>query len=135
MRQVIFATLVTSLLPTGAYADACMDAAADQASMTICAQKAYQAADAELNRQFHEIRQRLADDAQTRGLLSITERAWVAFRDAECAFAASATEGGSAYPMVQDLCLADLTLRRSEQLKTYLACEEGDMNCPVPPTN
>lgn len=30
-------------------------------------------------------------------------------------------------------CLAELTEARAAQLDAYLACEEGDLSCPVPP--
>jgi uncharacterized protein YecT (DUF1311 family) len=133
-RIFLSAALVTLVLPA-AHADECMDNAESQAAMTQCAAQAYQASDAELNELFHEIRQRLGDDADTRHLLRDAERAWVAFRDAECAFAASAVVGGSAYPMVHDLCLDELTQSRIEQFRQYLDCEEGDMSCPVPPAD
>lgn len=133
-RALLSAALVALMLPA-AHADECMDAAQDQASMTACAAQAYQASDAELNRLFHEIRQRLGDDAETRMLLRDAGRAWIAFRDAECAFAASAVAGGSAYPMVHDLCLDDLTQSRIAEFRQYLDCEEGDMSCPVPPAD
>lgn len=133
MKRVFLSALLllVPMLPA-AHADECMDRAESQAAMTQCAAQAYQASDAELNALFHEIRQRVGDDADTRGLLRDAERAWVAFRDAECAFAASAVAGGSAYPMVHDLCLDDLTQSRIEQFRQYLDCEEGDMSCPVP---
>ena len=135
MKRIVLATALFSLMPPVAYADECMDHAQDQATMTACAQQAYQASDAELNRLFHEIRQRLGGDAETRRLLREAERAWVAFRDTECIFAASPVAGGSAYPMVYDMCLDGLTKKRVEELREYLACEEGDMSCPVPPSH
>lgn len=137
MKPVILsAALLASMVPAVFAAeqlDECMDNAENQAAMTQCAAQAYQASDAELNEVFHDTRQRLGDDADTRRLLRDAERAWVAFRDAECAFAASAVAGGSAYPMVLDLCLNELTQSRIEQFRQYLHCEEGDMSCPVPP--
>ena len=131
-RALLSAALVALMLPA-AHADECMENAEDQAAMAQCAAQAYQASDAQLNELFHEIRQRVGDDVDTRHLLRDAERAWVAFRDAECAFAASAVAGGSAYPMVLDLCLNELTQSRIEQFRQYLHCEEGDMSCPVPP--
>ncbi len=64
-----------------------------------------------------------------------TQRAWVAFRDAECDFQTSAVAGGSAAPMIHAMCLDSQTKRRIEDFKTYLNCEEGDMSCPVPAAN
>ncbi len=129
-RTLLAIALFAATLPA-AHADTCQDAE-DQATLTRCAGQAYQKSDAELNRLFHEIRQRVGDDAEKRQLLRGSERAWIAFRDAECAFSASGVSGGSVYPMIYDMCLDDLTKQRVRQLQQYLACEEGDMSCPVP---
>ena len=74
----------------------------------------------------------MADDADARKLLQESQRAWIAFRDAECKFSSSGVDGGSVYPMVHALCLQGLTDERIMQLGAYLKCEEGDMSCPVP---
>jgi len=106
------------------------------AAGTALAQEAdLQKADAELNASYRQIRERLKGDAAKTDLLAKAERAWVAFRDAECAFAASGVEGGSVQPTVLAGCRADLTQKRVEELKEYLACEEGDLSCPVPSGN
>lgn len=135
MKRTLLTAALIALMLSAAHADDCMENAQDQAAMTMCAGQALQASDAELNKLFHEIRQRLGDDADTRRLLRDAERAWVAYRDAECTFAASGVAGGSAYPMVYDMCLDGLTQQRIEQFQQYLACEEGDMSCPVPSAN
>lgn len=135
MRRLFLAAGLTIwVLPT-AQADECMDKAIAQADMNVCAQQAYKAADVELNKLYREIEQRLGDAATSRKQLVAAQRAWVAFRDAECAFVSSAVDGGSAHPMVADLCLAAVTQKRIEDLKQYLNCEEGDLSCPVPPAN
>lgn len=112
--------------------DDCANASA-QSTMTECYGKALVAIDKELNENFRKIEKRLGDDADTRKRLVAAERAWVAFRDAECGFSTSAAEGGSLYPMTLAICRTELTRQRNEQLKAYLACEEGDVSCPVPP--
>lgn len=103
-------------------------------SMTTVAfaQEDFKSADAELNTLYKQITARLSEDGDTLHLLTVAQRAWIAFRDAECAFAASGVEGGSAYPEILADCKAQLTLKRIEDFKTYLACEEGDLACPVP---
>ena len=80
-----------------------------------------------------EIVGRLADDAEGKKLLQAAQRAWISFRDAECAFSTNDSKGGSIYPMLMSNCLEELTADRTKQLRTYLDCEEGDMSCPVPP--
>lgn len=115
----------------GAQADACADAS-DQATMNMCADKAYKASDAELNKLYKQIKSRLKDDADTGKLLVSAQKAWIAFRDAECTFSGSASADGSIYPMIVSQCRDGLTQNRIKDFKTYLSCEEGDMSCPVP---
>lgn len=115
----------------GAQADACANAS-DQATMNMCADKAYKASDARLNTLYKQIRSRLKDDADATKLLVSAQKAWVAFRDAECTFASSASADGSIYPMIVSQCRDGLTQNRIKDFKTYLSCEEGDLSCPVP---
>lgn len=102
------------------------------ASPSWAQQGDYRQADAELNRLYREIESRLADSPDIRQGLIKAQRAWIAFRDAECRFAASGVEGGSAYPDVYAACLEDLTRARIDNFNAYLSCEEGDLSCPVP---
>jgi uncharacterized protein YecT (DUF1311 family) len=102
------------------------------ASPSAAQQGGYQEADAELNRLYQKIESRLADSHDVRRELIAAQRAWIAFRDAECRFAASGVEGGSAYPQVYQACQEDLTRARIADFNGYLGCEEGDLSCPVP---
>ncbi|PSJ60486.1 lysozyme inhibitor LprI family protein [Kumtagia ephedrae] len=130
--RLVFAALGAMLLTTAAaQADDCANAQ-DQATMDKCSAKAFAEADKKLNADFREIEKRLGDDAKAKHLLVHAQRAWIAFRDAECAFNASGVDGGSAYPMVYSECQAALTNQRVKDFRTYLSCEEGDMSCPVP---
>lgn len=106
--------------------------AATQGEMNQCAAEENKAADHELNTLYKQITTRLKDNPETRQLLIKTQRAWVAFRDAECNFAASGVEGGSVYPLIYRNCTTALTKARVEAFKRYLKCEEGDLSCPVP---
>jgi uncharacterized protein YecT (DUF1311 family) len=120
--------------PTRAQADDC-DSAQGQADMNECYGKAFKASDAELNKLYKEITARLKDDPDTTRLLVATQRAWVAFRDAECNFQEAAVAGGTAAPMIHAMCLDGQTKSRIDDFKAYLNCEEGDMSCPVPAAN
>lgn len=124
--------LAAMLAAASAAAEDC-DSAETQADMTACADAAYRAADAKLNAAYKAIASRLTDDADARKLLVAAERAWIAFRDAECAFATSAASGGSIQPMLVASCRERLTAARATDLESYLHCEEGDLACPVPP--
>lgn len=89
-------------------------------------------ADQALNQTFKKVQKRLEGDAAGKARLVKAQRAWIAFRDAECTFRSSGDDGGSAAPMVAAGCRADLTNDRTKQMKAYLNCQEGDLACPVP---
>ena len=120
-----------ALLSGAVQAKECGDQAS-QAALNECAGQAYRGSDAALNAAYREIRARLADDAAGRARLQTAQRTWLAFRDAECAFATAASADGSIHPYLQATCLEALTAARLDQLQAYLACEEGDLSCPVP---
>lgn len=103
-----------------------------QGEINACAGRNFDAADAELNGVYREVTHRLKDDAEGLGKLKSAERAWIAYRDADCAFAAMSVEGGSIYPMILLACREAATRGRIAALKGYLQCEEGDLSCPLP---
>ena len=107
---------------------------ADQTQMGLdqCAGAAYKKTDAQLNKIYGQITARLKDAPDTKAQLVTAQKAWIAFRDAECKFLAGNAEGGSIYPMLVTQCRADLTQKRVDDLAPLLECEEGDMSCPVP---
>ena len=106
--------------------------AATQTDMSMCADQAYRKSDADLNAAYKEVNARLKDDKTAQTQFHAAQRAWLFFRDAECAFASGGTSGGSAYPMALSSCLDTLTQARTKELRAYLKCEEGDLTCPVP---
>jgi uncharacterized protein YecT (DUF1311 family) len=119
MRLLIFAFAALSLPYSAALA--ADNPAADLAK-----------ADQTLNAAFKQIEHRLSDDANGKQRLIKAQRAWIAFRDAECTFQSSGDDGGSAAPMIIASCRTNLTVERTKQLKAYLNCQEGDLSCPVP---
>lgn len=120
------------LLSTSALADECANAST-QAEMNSCTAQQYQAADKTLNQTYQAAIKRA--DAPQRELLKKAQQAWIALRDADCAFIGSGTEGGSIQPMIVNQCLADKTNEREAWLATLMQCEEGDLSCPLPPGN
>ncbi len=103
-----------------------------QTEMDLCEDAAQKRADAELNKAYREIIERLKDNEETKQLLIASQRLWLRFRDAECAFMASGVEGGSIYPTIVQSCRTTMTADRIKGLAVYLKCAEGDMGCPVP---
>lgn len=92
----------------------------------------YKTADQALNQTYKDVEKRLANDSNGKARLIAAQRAWIAFRDAECTFQSSGDDGGTAAPMVITACRTSLTTARAAQLKGYLNCQEGDLSCPVP---
>jgi uncharacterized protein YecT (DUF1311 family) len=71
---------------------------------------------------------RLTPSGQKR--LRTAQRAWLAFRDAECMWQSSGDDGGSVAPMIALQCTAALTDARAKVLAGFRTCEEGDLSCP-----
>ncbi len=126
---------VTVALMTGvaaAQAEGCR-AAKTQADLDECAGADFATADAALNATFKAVTDRLHGDTETKTLLVAAQKAWLAFRDDECAFEAASSIGGSIHPMIVAGCQATLTRARTDELRHLLTCGEGDMSCPLPP--
>ncbi len=126
---VIAAMLLASALP--AAADDCENAA-DQTAINACAAVDQSEAQSALDALYVDLEARLLGDEAKLALMNAARDAGTAFREAECAFAASGVEGGSMQPAIHAGCMADLLTQRAEQLRTYLECPEGDLSCPVP---
>jgi uncharacterized protein YecT (DUF1311 family) len=101
-----------------------------QLDLNLAACAELDAADAELNRTYQDILRHYRGETLFLAKLKTAQRAWIAFRDAELEAIYPAAEKrieyGSMYPMCRCAVLADLTTRRTEQLKTWLDAEEGD---------
>lgn len=124
--------LTALLLSQPLYADEC-DNASTQGELNSCTAAQYQTADKKLNQTYQEALKR--SSPQQAELLKKAQKSWIAVRDNDCAFVSSGSEGGSVQPMVQNQCLADKTSEREAWLASLLQCEEGDMNCPLPPAH
>ena len=131
MRRRAALLVLAALAPLPARAEC--DPNATQLDLDQCTGAVFEAADKELNALYRQMRDRLADDPDTTHLLTASQRAWVAWRDAECDFASAGVAGGSIYPMIRGQCLTGLTNARVADFTRYLACEEGDLSCPLPP--
>ncbi|UYZ08905.1 lysozyme inhibitor LprI family protein [Agrobacterium salinitolerans] len=96
-----------------------------QADMTICAGKDYEKADKQLNVDYQKLRKLLVErdkaaDADGKGAadaLVTAQRAWVAFRDANCALSGFQARGGSMEPMLISSCLAEMSTKRADDLR------------------
>ena len=127
MRTLILAALAALALTTvPAAADPC-DQMRTQEQSNACAESDYKAATAEINRLYNDTLAKY--DAKNQTLLRTAERAWITFRDAECAFRNAGNAGASTWPMVHFSCLAELTRKRIDELKAAHDCQAGDLTC------
>jgi uncharacterized protein YecT (DUF1311 family) len=88
-----------------------------QAGMNTQARAEFVQADAELNKTYEALLTKLPD-AGSKEKLKLSQRAWLAFRDAEAGFAADQVRGGSMAPTIRYETMTELTQQRIKQLKT-----------------
>ena len=87
-----------------------------QAEMNAQARKDFERVDAELNSTYAALMAKLPD-ADSKRKLKESQRAWIAFRDAEAAFAADQFRGGSAAPVLRWTSMTQTTEQRIRQFK------------------
>jgi len=129
-RTLLSACLAVLAATTVARAQECDRSDDSQQMMNICAGEDYQAADARLNQAYQALIR--SDDADDKKLLQAAQRAWISFRDAECAHSTAASSGGSIHAMAVSQCLTRLTNDRIKQLAAAANCQEGDASCASP---
>lgn len=129
-RLILSACLVLLAAAPAARAEDCDRSDDSQSMMNICADADYQAADAKLNATYKDLVGR--NDEASKKLLQTAQRAWISFRDAECAYSTADSQGGSIHPMEVSQCLTELTNERTKQLTSGPNCQEGDPNCSSP---
>jgi uncharacterized protein YecT (DUF1311 family) len=89
-----------------------------QADMTICWGNQYKAADATLNQVYRQLMGKLDDEEKNQ--LKAVESAWLKYRDANCEFVGDQYKGGTMRPMIEAICLADVTKNRTTELRNQI---------------
>jgi len=106
----------------------CWDTSTSQAELNECAGTDIQKADAELNRLYSVLLQKLKSDAVALDSLKESERQWLKYRDAQMkALHPHPETEGSAEPMCRSSEMAELTTERIKILKNMLHPMEGDV--------
>lgn len=106
--RAVFGSLFLIIWPSIAAADC----DGTQAEMNRCADQQYRKQDQRLNAVYKKL-------DKTPELVR-AQRAWIAFRDAECEWAVAEYEGGSIVPMAYSYCLAGMTEERVKTLERVL---------------
>ena len=89
-----------------------------QAEMNVCSAEAFVRKDNELNAVYRKALQSV--DASRRPKLRAAQRAWLAYRDAQCEFEGSESEGGTMKPTLVNGCKTEVTAARIGQLRSEL---------------
>jgi len=100
-------------------ADACDDPMLGTAGRSECYDGQYKKEDAELNLVYRQVMSHL-DSKSQRDALKTAQRAWISYRDKECAFDAARYEGGTEMNVVLPACLYRETGLRTDALRDYL---------------
>jgi uncharacterized protein YecT (DUF1311 family) len=113
---VVLAAVAFSAVGAAAATD-CRDPQ-DQTSMNICADQDRAAADRALNAAYAALLART--DKANVPKLRAAERAWVAYRDAECGFETAGSVGGTIHPLEYSGCVEVLTKAQTARLQQVL---------------
>ena len=130
----LFASVLAASAPQ-ASSQSC-DEAMTQQALNYCAALEFQKADCALNEEWEKVAERMkrldaemadaempiADDGRD-GYYAVAvaaQRAWTEFRDAHCASEGYQARGGSLEPMLVGMCKADLTRKRTAQLRAMM---------------
>lgn len=89
-----------------------------QAEMNQCAANDYIAADTVLNQVYQKLVAKLDEDEKAQ--LKEAQNAWLKYRDTNCDFVADQFKGGTMRPMIYAGCLADVTKKRTSELRTQI---------------
>lgn len=108
----------------------CQSQNLSQADMDRCAGRDFQASDAKLNALYKQLMAKY--DESNQAMLKASERAWLAYRDAECTYETNAAAGGTMRPMLETMCRTAKTDARVKELDAQAHCAEGDLSCNSP---
>jgi uncharacterized protein YecT (DUF1311 family) len=102
---------------------------ATQMDLNKCAVDNLKSADKALNGTYQALNAK-QDGATSKQRLKAAQRAWIAFRDRECAFEVGPQEGGGTiWPMENAGCLEGITATRIRELKQAISCTP--LSCPA----
>jgi uncharacterized protein YecT (DUF1311 family) len=99
-----------------------------QADMNRCAYEDFLAANGAQAGVLKGITQGLA--APDRQRLRAAQKAWIAWRTAQCEFETGASSGGSAHELARWRCTGKFARERTVALEKLAHCPEGDIACP-----
>jgi uncharacterized protein YecT (DUF1311 family) len=100
-----------------------------QMDLNRCAGANLEAADAALNKIYQQVMSQRSGTSSKEQLKNV-ERAWIAYRDKECALEVGPQkDGGSIWPMEMSNCLQQMTAARIRELAKLRGCTAGESAC------
>jgi len=129
MRFPIFLTIALTLAGNAAVAAQpdCSTSASTQLAIDQCVGRHMKAFDQKLNDTYRALLAKVSKEGEDR--LRAAQRAWLTWRDAQCAFETMGTRGGSVNSSVYGMCIDKLTQEQTKRLDAQLHCEDGDLSC------
>lgn len=131
------ATLLASVSFATAQEEPAVDCsnAVTQMDLNICSHRDYAEADEELNvayKKAMDATQKMDADLKDIGeqyvgavdALKRAQRSWIGYRDGQCELSGFEARGGSMEPMLVSSCLAELTRKRTAELKAVYETED-----------
>jgi uncharacterized protein YecT (DUF1311 family) len=98
-----------------------------QMEMNDCEGRKFKKADAALNAAYAKLSAKVSVEGKAK--LVEAQRAWIKYRDAQCAFETHGTVTGSIHPLEVALCETELTEEQTKRLDRQLNCGDGDPSC------
>lgn len=118
MKSAALLATFVYLFSSAAFAQDDEEPVQTQAEMNAEAAAEFKKADAALNAAYKKVM--AGQDADGAAKLKAAQKAWLVFRDAQAAFEAASSEGGTIHPMEIAYTKARLTETRTEELEALL---------------
>lgn len=128
MRTLVLLFVAIMILGTLPHAFAKEPEEMNQHEMNAAAEESAGAADKKLNAVYKKLMAALDDEGKA--LLKSSQRAWIAYRDAEAKFAEDEMRGGSAAPLLYFGAMTRLTEERTKQLQEALESFGTNVSSP-----
>lgn len=125
LNCLLSATLLVSAIAYGKESqqshEACMENAVSTADMVACISEEFEREDQRLNDNYQELRNQLSDSRQEQ--LLTAQRAWIAYKDANCDFYAD-PEGGTLARVSANSCVLTETTDRADELESLMQTDK-----------
>ena len=118
MKKIVLCACLAVVLPMGLVAMDCQNASTT-IEMKECASADLQRADKALNVTYKKLMAKLPDNI-AKDKLKKSQRAWIAFRDANAEFSADEMRGGTGEGLLYMGTVTQMTQQREKELAQYL---------------